>query len=241
MPELEVQRTDAQAHEAMFQIAGLGEMLSAKTMGLPSSIKSLSLKSHGEVSRVVCRPGTSGDDWDIVGLDQEGRVVSQMLGYASATLRPLTSSEVFITELETIAIERQEVKVVVEAAAKHGPLKEHPALAQSEQEVFDTLKTEKRQHEWFAGRLVTKGMLQEHFAKRGNQLSLTQITLVPDALGRPRVAVAGTIRNDVAVSISHSAGWVVVVVDGALESVGIDIEEDQRATPIMVAAVLYGK
>ena len=231
VPELEVQRTDAQAHEAMFQLAGLGEMLSAKTMGLPSSIKSLSLKSHGEVSRVVCRPGASGEDWDIVGLDHEGRVVSQMLGYASATLRPLTSSEVFITELETIAIERQEVKVVVDAAAKHGPLKEHPALDQSEREVFDTLKTEKRQHEWFVGRLLTKGMLQEHFAKRGTQLSLPQITLVPDALGRPRVAVDATIRNDVAVSISHSAGWVVVVVDGALESVGIDIEEVSERHP----------
>ena len=229
--ELRVQRSDAQAHEAMFQLAGLAEMISSQTMGLPSEIRSLTVTPNVEIVRVVCEPSALGSGWDLFGLDTQGEIVAQMLGYATATLRPLTTEEYFVANLETVAIERQEVTKVVESALKHFGLRENPALSEDERNVFDTLKTEKRRHEWFAGRLVTKTMLQAHFGKAGHQFKLEDITLLPDTLGRPRVAVHGTIRSDVAVSISHSAGWVVVVVDGELESVGVDIEEVSERHP----------
>ena len=73
-------------------------------------------------------------------------------------------------------------------------------------------------------------MLSKYFERQGERIEV-HISLIPDTLGRPRVAVNGQIRGDVSVSISHSAGWVVVVVDGELESVGIDIEEVSERHP----------
>ena len=146
-------------------------------------------------------------------------------------LRPLDESEWFVQSLETVEIQRKKVAEVVEVALSHHELGAHDALSAKEREIFSGLKTEKRKQEWFAGRLVSKTMLSKYLARQGENVELKDISLIPDTLGRPRVAVNGQIRGDVSVSISHSAGWVVVVVDGELESVGIDIEEVSERHP----------
>ena len=228
---IEVQRSDAQAHEAMFQLAGLAEMLSAKSMGLPSSIQRLTVHEKGTIVSVVCRERTDKQGWDLLGVDSQGMVLSEMSGYQSARLRPLDESEWFVQSLETVEIQRKKVAEVVAAALSHHELDAHEALSTQEREIFSGLKTQKRKHEWFAGRLVSKTMLSNYFERQGENVEVQNISLIPDTLGRPRVAVNGQIRGDVSVSISHSAGWVVVVVDGELESVGIDIEEVSERHP----------
>ena len=64
---IDVQRSDAQAHEAMFQLAGLAEMLSAKSMGLPSSIQRLTVHESGKITSVVCRERADKQGWDPLG------------------------------------------------------------------------------------------------------------------------------------------------------------------------------
>ena len=126
---IEVQRSDAQAHEAMFKLADMAEMLSAKSMGLPSSIQRLTVHEKGTIVSVVCRERTDKQGWDLWGVDSQGRVLSEMSGCESARLRPLDESEWFVQSLETVEIQRKEGRRVIEAALSHHGLKAHDALS----------------------------------------------------------------------------------------------------------------
>ena len=123
-------------------------------MGLPSSIQRLTVHESGKITSVVCRERADKEGWDLLGVDSQGLVLSEMSGYQSATLRPLEESEWFVQSLETVEIQRKRVDEVVEAALSHHELGAHDALSAKEREIFSGLKTEKRKQEWFAGRLV---------------------------------------------------------------------------------------
>lgn len=127
-------------------------------------------------------------------------------------------------------------------------LADHPALARAEvpegmlsmgeQVRFQSLKREKRRHDWLLGRWTAKCLTAQYIESvTGRRPALSDIVITTDPDGAPRLHSRNghAFINRLAISISHSHGCAFcALVDVAGYRPGADIEYIERRHPAFV-------
>lgn len=103
-------------------------------------------------------------------------------------------------------------------------------LTTAEQAVYRGFKTRKRQVEWLAGRIAVKQLYIKLSHNRYNPLDLS---VAREGTGAPYL-IEGDIRTSGRISISHTAGCVVVLLTKSELRIGIDLEEVSSREPAFI-------
>ena len=114
-------------------------------------------------------------------------------------------------------------------------------LSHDELERFSTLKAEKRQRDWLAGRWAAKAIIQEELESLGKgDIPMSQITIQSDKQSAPLILINGAPAHDLSVSISHAngtgyAGLSRIDLEGLI---GVDFEHMRHIKPNLMKRAL---
>lgn len=95
-------------------------------------------------------------------------------------------------------------------------------LSEEEQRYFQRFRYPKRRREWLGGRIAAKAALLNLYEPEEFRRQAQQLTILPDAHGRP--AVSGAADSGLSLSISHSGSYAAALA-GRGNSCGIDLQE----------------
>lgn len=98
------------------------------------------------------------------------------------------------------------------------------AFSNEEQRYYTTLPARKRDR-YYVGSMLLKKTVARYLAGHGCRVSLADIEIKKDRLGKPSVRLPGTVPH-VLISLSHAGSQYVAVAHGiSIKHVGIDIEK----------------
>lgn len=119
-------------------------------------------------------------------------------------------------------ISEAKVRLLVRRAM-HVPLPDDSWLSASERTDLAGFRIDKRRGEWRLGRWTAKHLVAEECGLNTDTLTLSRIEIRPADDGAPEPLLDGR-PLDLALSISHSAGFAACVVAPGSTRIGVDIE-----------------
>jgi len=115
------------------------------------------------------------------------------------------------------------------------------ALSLPEQALYETFRSERRRHDWLAGRVAAKKLIIEHHRAQGDgDLKPAEIEITYGPHGSPQALIRGEPLEEMALSIAHSCGHGLAGLSQLNYEgrIGVDIERIRPLHPRLAARFL---
>ncbi|MHA1432212.1 MAG: SDR family NAD(P)-dependent oxidoreductase [Candidatus Heimdallarchaeota archaeon] len=233
------------AIESAFQAMGLLDIVKSKKLGLPSGIKSITIRQSENPPFMVRGLKTAdteyGSLYNFQVLTKDGEVLFYAEDYSTVQIE--TTADLSVVEkikLNKIkqlfnlpkgtALEVVDVKAIKKKLKDDNFVQE--ILRQDEIEKLNSYEVPKRKVEWFSGLYAAKLAIKQIKP----EITYHEIFVVKTALGKPSIKI-GKSKSQIYLSITHSNGFAVAAVNLDLD-IGIDLEIIEKRSKSLIDEVI---
>ncbi|MHA1505294.1 MAG: 4'-phosphopantetheinyl transferase superfamily protein [Candidatus Heimdallarchaeota archaeon] len=233
------------AIESAFQAMGLLDIVKSKKLGLPSGIKSITIRQSENPPFIVRGIKTAdteyGSLYNFQVLTKDGEVLFNAENYSTVQIE--TTADLSVVEKiklnqikQLFSLPKGTALEVVDVKAIKKKLKDdsfvQEILRQDEIEKLNSYEVPKRKVEWFSGVYAAKLAVKQIKP----DVNYHEVFIEKTALGKPSIKI-GKGKSQIYLSITHSNGFAVAAVNLDLD-IGIDLEIIEKRSKSLVDEVI---